>query len=106
MLPRRARRMEANLLHATGMLGDSLTEARSGKAHLIGQLWSRTEGKPTVRNLRGIEETSGIANPGPRLDPTRPAYMWTEDPDSSTSSAVMSSVLGTSFILEHAWPYR
>ena len=54
MLPRRARRMEANLLHATGMLGDSLTEARSGKAHLIGQLWSRTEGKPTVRKLRPV----------------------------------------------------
>ena len=65
--------MEANLLHATGMLGASLTEARSGKAHLIGQLWSRTGENPPYGILGGIEETSGIANPGPRLDPTRPS---------------------------------
>jgi hypothetical protein len=32
MLLRRARRVEANLIHATGMLGASLTDARSGKA--------------------------------------------------------------------------
>jgi len=32
----------------TGMLGASLTEADQGRPYLIGQLWSRTEGKPAV----------------------------------------------------------
>src|SRR5262249_56303441 len=31
LLPRRTRRAEANLIDATGMLGASLTDARSGK---------------------------------------------------------------------------
>src|SRR5262249_36203616 len=30
-----------------------LTEADQGRPYLTGQLWSRTEGKPAVRNLRG-----------------------------------------------------
>src|SRR5215472_3267146 len=44
----------------TGMLGASLTEADQGRPYLIGQLWSRTEGKPAVRNLRGDDGNGGI----------------------------------------------
>jgi len=45
---------------ATGMLGASLTVARSGKLHLKSQPWSRTGGKPAVRNLSGDD---GIRSP-------------------------------------------
>src|SRR5215471_19775574 len=44
----------------TGMLGASLTEADQGRPYLTGQLWSRTEGKPAVRNLRGDDGNVGI----------------------------------------------
>src|SRR5215510_6466560 len=75
MLLRRARRVEANLLSATGMLGASLTEADQGRPYLTGQLWSRTEGKPAVRNLRGDDgkeqptrpQSSGVQVPAPPI---------------------------------------
>ena len=46
--------------HAVGMLGASLTAGDEGRPYLIGQLWSRTEGKPAVRNLRGDDGDGGI----------------------------------------------
>ena len=52
--------MEANLISATGTLGASLTAVDQGRPYLTGQLWSRTEGKPAVRNLRGDDGNVGI----------------------------------------------
>ena len=46
--------------HAVGMLGASLTAGDEGRPYLIGQLWSRTEGKPAVRNLREDRGDVGI----------------------------------------------
>ena len=60
MLQRRARRMEANLSHATGMLGASLTEAGSGKALSDRPALEPYWGKPAVRNLRGDDGNGGI----------------------------------------------
>jgi hypothetical protein len=60
MLQRRARRMEANLSHATGMLGASLTEAGSGKALSDRPALEPYRGKPAVRNLRGDDGNVGI----------------------------------------------
>ena len=60
MLPRGTRRTEANLLHATGMLGASLTEARSGKALSDRPALEPYWGKPAVRNLRGDDGNGGI----------------------------------------------
>src|SRR5215467_13236116 len=59
----------------TGMLGASLTEADQGRPYLTGQLWSRTEGKPAVRNLRGDDgkeqptrpQSSGVQVPAPPI---------------------------------------
>jgi hypothetical protein len=45
--------MEANLTQAKGMRGARLTGAEQGRPYLKGQLWSRTVGKPDVRNRRG-----------------------------------------------------
>src|SRR6516162_5851342 len=60
MLLRRARRVEANLIHATGMLGASLTEAGSGKALSDRSALEPYWGKPAVRNLRGDDGNGGI----------------------------------------------
>ena len=60
MLPRRARRMDANLIRATGMLGASLTEARKGKALSDRPALEPYWGKPAVRNLRGDRGNVGI----------------------------------------------
>ena len=60
MLPRRARRMDANLIRATGMLGASLTEARIGKALSDRPALEPYWGKPAVRNLRGDRGNVGI----------------------------------------------
>jgi hypothetical protein len=60
MLQRGARRMEANLSHATGMLGASLTEAGSGKALSDRPALEPYRGKPAVRNLRGDDGNVGI----------------------------------------------
>ena len=60
MLPRRARRVEANLICATGMLGASLTEAGSGKALSDRPALEPYRGKPAVRNLRGDDGNVGI----------------------------------------------
>ena len=60
MLQRRARTMEANLSHATGMLGASLTEAGSGKALSDRPALEPYRGKPAVRNLRGDDGNVGI----------------------------------------------
>jgi hypothetical protein len=60
MLLRRARRMEANLYQATGMLGASLTEAGSGKAPSDRPALEPYWGKPAVRNLRGDDGNGGI----------------------------------------------
>jgi hypothetical protein len=75
MLLRRARRMEANLYQATGMLGASLTEAGSGKAPSDRPALEPYWGKPAVRNLRGDDGNGGIIRspqraivlPDPRL---------------------------------------
>jgi len=60
MLLRRARRMEANLIRATGMLGASLTETRLGKALSDRPALEPYWGKPAVRNLRGDDGNVGI----------------------------------------------
>jgi hypothetical protein len=60
MLLRRARRMEANLYHATGMLGASLTAARSGKALSDKPALEPYRGKPAVRHLREDDGNGGI----------------------------------------------
>jgi len=60
MLLRRARRVVANLIHATGMLGASLTEAGSGKALSDRSALEPYWGKPAVRNLRGDDGNGGI----------------------------------------------
>jgi hypothetical protein len=52
--------MEANLTQAKGMRGARLTGAEQGRPYLKCQLWSRTEGKPTVRNLREGRGNVGI----------------------------------------------
>jgi hypothetical protein len=59
-LPRRARRTEANLTQAKGMRGARLTGAEQGRHCLKCQLWSRTVGKPDVRNLREGDGNVGI----------------------------------------------
>ena len=60
MLLRRARRVVANLIHATGMLGASLTEAGSGKALSDRSALEPYWGKPAIRNLRGDDGNGGI----------------------------------------------
>jgi hypothetical protein len=55
-----ARRMEANLDRATGMLGASLTETRSGQALSDMPALEPYWGKPAVRNLRGDDGNVGI----------------------------------------------
>jgi hypothetical protein len=60
MLLRRARRVVANLSHATGMLGASLTEAGSGKALSDRPALEPYWRKPAVRNLRGDDGNGGI----------------------------------------------
>src|SRR5215470_371785 len=60
MLLRRARRVVANLINATGMLGASLTEAGSGKALSDKPALEPYWGKPAVRNLRGDDGNGGI----------------------------------------------
>ena len=60
MLLRRARRMEANLYHATGMLGASLTAARTGKALSDKPALEPYRGKPAVRHLREDDGNGGI----------------------------------------------
>jgi len=60
MLLRRARRVVANLIHATGMLGASLTEAGSGKALSDRSALEPYWGKPAVRNLRRDDGNGGI----------------------------------------------
>jgi hypothetical protein len=55
----------------TSMLGASLIEAGSGKAYLIGQLWSRTGVNPPYGILGGSRKRRHHSKPGPRLDPTR-----------------------------------
>src|SRR5215470_17546529 len=60
MLLRRARRVVANLINATGMLGASLTEAGLGKALSDRPALEPYWGKPAVRNLRGDDGNGGI----------------------------------------------
>jgi hypothetical protein len=60
MLLRRARRVVANLIHATGMLGASLIEAGSGKALSDRPALEPYWGKLAVRNLRGDDGNGGI----------------------------------------------
>ena len=60
MLLRRARRVVANLIHATGMLGAGLTEAGSGKALSDRSALEPYWGKPAVRNLRRDDGNGGI----------------------------------------------
>ena len=60
MLLRRARRMEANLYQATGMMGAILTAARSGKALSDKPALEPYRGKPAVRHLRGDDGNGGI----------------------------------------------
>jgi hypothetical protein len=57
---RRARRVVANLIDATGMLGASLTEAGSGKALSDRPAFEPYWRKPAVRNLRGDDGNGGI----------------------------------------------
>ena len=59
-LPRRARRMEANLSNATGTLGANLTAARSGKALSDRPALEPYRGKPAVRHLREGDGDGGI----------------------------------------------
>src|SRR6516225_8033187 len=59
-LPRRARRVEANLIDATGMLGASLTDAQAGKALSDTPALEPYRGKPAVQNLRGDDGNVGI----------------------------------------------
>jgi len=56
--------MEANLSHATGMLGASLTEARSGKALSDRPALEPYRGKPDVRNLRGDDGSVRMTGKG------------------------------------------
>jgi hypothetical protein len=60
MLPRRARRTEANLYHVTGMLGASLTDACLGKALSDRPALEPYRRKSAVRNLRGDDGNVGI----------------------------------------------
>jgi hypothetical protein len=60
MLPRRARRTEANLTTQRACWEQAWPLGDQGRPCLIGQLWSRTEGKPVVRNLRGDDGNVGI----------------------------------------------
>jgi hypothetical protein len=93
MLQRRARRMEANLSHATGMLGASLTEAGSGKALSDRPALEPYRGKPAVRNLRGDDGNVGIIRSPIRAivlpNPSHPSHRYprTSGP-SSTGHAV------------------
>ena len=75
MLLRRARRMEANLYQATGMMGAILTAARSGKALSDKPALEPYRGKPAVRHLRGDDgkeqptrpQSSGVQVPVPSI---------------------------------------
>ena len=60
MLPRKSTKDGGKPDHATGMLGASLTEARSGKALSDRPALEPYWGKPAVRNLRGDDGNVGI----------------------------------------------
>ena len=77
MLLWRARRVVANLIHATGMLGASLTEVGSGKALSDRPALEPYWGKLAVRNLRGDDGNGGIIR-----SPTRAIVL--PDPLAST----------------------
>src|SRR5262245_62192397 len=83
MLLRRARRMEANLIRTTGMLGASLTETRLGKAASDKPALEPYWGKPAVRNLRGDGGNVGIIRSPVRasIPPDRDARVFGLGPD-------------------------
>jgi hypothetical protein len=60
MLPRRARRMDANPIPRRACWGASLTEAGSGKAPSDRPALEPYRGEPAVRNLRGDRGNVGI----------------------------------------------
>jgi hypothetical protein len=86
MLPRRARRAEANLTLAMGMRGARLTGGEQGRPCLKCQPWSRTEGKPAVRNLREDRGNVGIIR-----SPLRASVLPGDPPGQASCGASVSA---------------